>query len=688
MQRRSLGVAFGLTAVLCLPTCKGGDERAKNAKKVTVNSTDDATDAIVDEDYRFRMDWPGTGWKLLREKDVKRLLPDAVAGAMYQNKAFGAIVVESAPGVDLEAFTRLISENMLLEEKSVDEFENVKLDGRDAIRFTATGKANGIQFRYTDIVFLHQGYAYQVIGWGMADQTNADGSSFQPLFDSFHITDGEVKGRSNTTLVKSAHGVGWRIKEGVFESAVSRLKVEPKDPWRVAVGAELEQMSGDAEVGITRAGPEAYAVFVVERAPKKNERKAYVDSLTATLGSSLGLEQQKERWTGTFAGSRLEFHRYRTTQAPIFEYLYGVHFEGDQLVQITAWYLAAEQERVMGEIQAGLDTVSFIGPERAGALAGQLRQMGDPRDAVGGGFALRNGEYRDFNRGWRWTKPGDGFWRIAAGEEARLVRTDLTLYMSEPTLGVYGMVIDDTAEGFTPETYHQAVLTTMDGNKKPRGARAVGGATVHTSTVDQKAEGGPTRYHVSTLIHGARAVQMIFWGLPEDIEAADATLSAALDGFHFDDGPVDPITTTENEYHDERMGFAVRLPTKGWRFQDMTPATVREAGSVVFWQQGSRVIGVVAVHALENADDTDWFLDFLEQLARDQFGQLANVSPKRKQTTLAGVPARQLSWSMGVERLDAYLVVRGKTIYALLTGGPTDGSDLLTKVLTGFRLLD
>lgn len=100
------------------------------------------------------------------------------------------------------------------------------------------------------------------------------------------------------------------------------------------------------------------------------------------------------------------------------------------------------------------------------------------------------------------------------------------------------------------------------------------------------------------------------------------------------------------------------------------------------------MIGVVAVHALENADDTDWFLDFLEQLARDQLGNLADTAPTRKQTTLAGVPARQLTWSTGMERLDAYLIVREKTIYALMTAGPRDGTGALMDLLSGFRLLE
>ena len=70
---------------------------------------------VTDEDYRFRISPPGAGWRVLDETQVKRVLPDAVAGGMHDKGFFGVVIAEAAPGVDLEAMARMILDNMPLE---------------------------------------------------------------------------------------------------------------------------------------------------------------------------------------------------------------------------------------------------------------------------------------------------------------------------------------------------------------------------------------------------------------------------------------------------------------------------------------------------------------------------------------------------------------------------------------------
>ena len=128
-------------AMLLTIGCRDRVDPAAEARKVTPTSTDDATAPLVDEDFRFRLAWPGEGWKVLHERDARRLNGDAVAGLLHK-QVMTIVIVESLPGLEREAFTQLVIDNLAFTDKQ-SSVEVRTVDGHDESRILVTGTQDG-----------------------------------------------------------------------------------------------------------------------------------------------------------------------------------------------------------------------------------------------------------------------------------------------------------------------------------------------------------------------------------------------------------------------------------------------------------------------------------------------------------------------------------------------------------------
>src|SRR4051812_1269489 len=106
---RSVGLVLAIVAIG--GACK--DKTEGDPTKVTVESKDDATEPLVDDNYRFKITWPGKGWKLMRAHDASKMLNDAIAGATYEESLFGGVIVEATPGLKLDAYVDLLVDNAI-----------------------------------------------------------------------------------------------------------------------------------------------------------------------------------------------------------------------------------------------------------------------------------------------------------------------------------------------------------------------------------------------------------------------------------------------------------------------------------------------------------------------------------------------------------------------------------------------
>lgn len=659
---RSVGLVFAIVAIAA--ACKGKQEG--DPTKVTVESKDDATEPIVDENYRFKITWPGKGWKLMRTHDASKMVTDAVAGATFDDSLFGGVIVEAAPGLKLDAFVDLIVDSAItLANKKVVKRDPLVFAGVDAVRVVVTGSLEGQAITYIDTIFISQGYGYQVLGFGRSTDVADVGAKLQPFFDGFSLLPGKVSGRPTEPIVSEADGVGWRVRGGVFESAVTGIRVRPTDTWRISVAASLQKLNADAEVGIVHSNPDVYIVLIVERAPPEAGRAEFLTQLRSAIATDA---ERGKPIAATFAGKPLELVPFTQTGAMPTEHLHGVHYVGDQIVQVMAWYLAPDRERARKSLQDGLALADFLPEPARTKLLAELERAPDTQSAVGPAYSLRRGVYRSFEHGFTWTKPATSMWRITAGDAAKADGAEVKF--DEPARNLYGSitVVDNPGE---PEAFHASQVAAFEGTKSAPVTFALGTATARVTTLDTTFQGQPMRYSILTTAAGNTGIQMMVWGARTDLKQHAGAVDAALRGFRFS---TTPAIEKDGEHRDHRLGFAVKVPAS-YRFTDAATAQQSADRSVVIWERGSAGLGAFAIHM--SISDENWLFGYVEQMVRDQLGKFVTGTATRTELTIDGRRVRRLVWS----QLELHMMVRDEVVYAYFNTPNAPG-------IEAFRLLD
>ena len=668
MTMRRLAVV--IAAVLVLGACKKREN--EEARKVTTSSTDDATQAFVDEDYRFRIEWPGPGWKVLRERDARQLNGDAVAG-LKRDAAHMIVIVEHAPDSELEPFAALIIENMMIEGKQVEQ-EPARVGDTPAIRIDVTGTYNDAPVRYRGLVLLHQDHAYQVLAYTLGDH---DAEDLDVALDAFSLTPGTVRRRVATAEVEDRVGVGWRIASGVFESAASRVRVQPPAGWRLAIGAELDQMNTSAEVGMAGTEVDAYLVVIPDLVPGA-DRDGYV---AARRAEAYAEATPLDAITATTLGRSVELSRARSEQGMVLELIHGVVFDRDRAYQVIGWYPASVRARAIPALETALAAIELLDDAALAALAAALADAPDPQVEVGAGYALRDGVYQDFTHGLRWRAPA-GYWEILVGQAARAENADALLMATEGQSGLYAQLIVEPAAGWDAAGFHRTIVDNLVGNGLAvagDGTARLAGEAARFTELETRSGGIDLRYRVTTAILGDVAIQAIVWSVAaawpgDDAVAAVAAAIERAPGDEIEEGP---------PYRDHRLGFAMSMPP-GWTRRDNTPTAMRSLGSLQHWRSGMREILVIAIFAVDQEDD-DWMLDLLEQNVRESGAQLSKLPPRSETGTLAGLPARVVRWGKTAE---VRLIHRDRIFYGVIATDPRGGGDVATIAAEAFSLLD
>jgi hypothetical protein len=638
--------------------CKRSDaienraEREANAKKVTADSTEDATEPIVDEDFGFRLGLPGPGWKLLRERDASSLNPDAVAGALNSGEgAYGIVIVERLPGTSLEQAVELLWDDSL-PGLAVESEEDLQFQGVPAKRRVFTAKVEGHEFRYASTVFLRQEHLYQLMSWALVDKGRGPVTAFH---EAFELIEGEVRGRSSVKEpITHADGVGWRIREGRYESALSGLQVSLPEGWRYMIGAELELLASDAEIVFLRQASSTYFALTVERVSK--DRLEPLAALSRRLFEEQHGAPASEPFTREIAGQEVELRRYR--QAP-FEYVHGVYVGDEAITQLSVWYPQGLAEGVgesLDEVFAGF---AALPAKQRQALRQELLAAPPRQRNFAATRAYRAGEFLDYENRLRWTKP-PGFWRLDGFDKALQHSQETVLFAQEIELGVYAAL-----EAFDAGTSDPAatLAALIEGDELlSRDTVEVDGLTVHRAQVIDRRQSPPMSYDMAVTRRGERMISMIAWAADDSPERRKA-MAAAIAGLDYDPN----LEQTELEggvYTDVRYGFSFRLPPGMFGSPELTDLGL---GRVAAWSMGKQELVSMVITGAANTDDEQWVSSFFEQVLRDRVGaEHALGTPERSAGKLGPFTARHLSWEQGFEELAADIVVRDSVVYCLL----------------------
>ncbi|HEV8321842.1 MAG TPA: hypothetical protein VG389_09530 [Myxococcota bacterium] len=488
--------------------------------------------AVVDADYRFRLARPGPRWRILDPVALARLGPLAVAAAETPDGLVGAVLVEPAPEAALAAYGRAVIDAFTVAGKEVLRIDETTYAGASAVRFLFTGASEGHTTVCSGAVMLRQGFGYRLVACGALGRAARDGSTFQPFFDAFTLLDGEIHGR-----VRDAAGVGWRVRGDVFESASHAVAAAPHGPWSLVVGDRLAALDSDAAVVIARYDLPLYVAIITERV-KGVPHAPLLARADARLAAAIdGAALPGKARTLTLDGRAVTFGAYAGRKAPDVEYQLGVLFEGDRWFRVLVWYGTAQRAAAAAALPEALAAVHFLDAGARGALAEELLHLPDPEAVAAPTFGLVAGFYWDAGNGFTWRKPR-GFWHVSAGAAAAHDHPDAALFLEEAAAGINGMVIAETLEGVDAPSYHRLVLTAMFGAGHaalgvPAETIALGDARALSTEAESTAGDLPMRWRVTTVMLGARAYQILFWGFPAHMKEAAAAVREAIAGFKF-----------------------------------------------------------------------------------------------------------------------------------------------------------
>jgi len=670
-------LAVVLSACSAVACTDRAAEVGQNSQRVSVASTADATAAVVDQGRRFRLAWPGAGWKLLHEQEARKLVPEAVAGALSDRGISVVVLVRPADKLSPAAAVTQLLSGMALGDVEVESNETTKLGSRDVRRFVFKGTADGVGLRYAGFVLAHGGHHYHLLGWGGVSVTTADAAWLTPVVDAFSLEDGDVTSVPSPSPLPDSVGPGWRIADGVLESAIAGIRLQPAKGWGLLLGPRLQRDDPEAVAGLIFPDPEIIIHLRNEPVPP-SRRIGLLERVAKQAQEELKLPAAPDREAAEIAGQKLQLLRYRTGPHVVH---HGVLVSGDRGLHVVARYHGGDAARAAAALAAGLSGISLLSDEESAKLAEDLAETSSSQSIVGSDFAIRAGKYRNFKWRFGWTKP-EGFWRMVPAPAARQVNRDAVLYVQAPRLGLHGLLIAEPARGLKVAAYHTRVTDRMAAlvgfAAKPAEPMAIDEVEGLTSEGDAGSMDRRLRYRVVTTVQDDRAIQLLVWGWPELMRAHSKQVAAVAEGIELQ-AISSAVEQRSGVYRDLRMGFEIQPPAD-WAQEDLTPEELAPRGTFVRWGRDGQWVAVLAASVLEPGSDDDWLVGFIEQALRDEIGPIGRGPLQRATVSVAARSARHLSWSSPVHRIDALLLRSGNTVFGLLAvdQGST-GFDLLNE---------
>ncbi len=639
---------------------------------------------VEDTDYRFRIVHPGPGWRLMASDDAQSVNPYALAGAMNATGGtVGLVLAEHADGMDLAAAEASVVQSMMVDASARSEPRTVDFHGLPARRLALEGDMEGLVFHFDVLVFLHRGYLYQL--FCATPAATADrGSHAEQFFAAFSILPGEVRGRDRRIAVADQRGAGWRIASGRFESASYGLVLDGSEPFQLVDPFELDASDPFAEAGIFLP-PDVY-VFVIPEVVVGADVPAYAEDVRRR--ASAPGDAHGEPVVHEVAGRRVAFDSYTLDGAVPFHYRTGALPLDDRVVQIQVSSRSAE--RVDAALPDALARLRVLSSEERRALHVDLESEPDTRVAVGDGWSIRAGVYRDFATGFRWSSPTRA-WRVRGGDSATRRHEAARVSMELPDEGISGYVTLEPRVDADPAAEHRRLLEAFgvmprEGEPQTR-TQQLGAVTgLRTRTVVQDGH-LDFDYELATAPVAGGTLSMLVWCAgsvrPEGRDAiGEAVASLELPG-----EPMRPSAVEGSRHIDERFGFAFDSPWPGTVPQDLTPAHVAATTSIVTVTRGRRFVMVFAVSS--PAASVDATMRVVLDVMMDRLGGSNPFSSADEgAATLGGRPATMKRVRTLAEDLALVTHESGGTVYGVVVVQPHLGATPFDTITAGFRFLD
>lgn len=650
---------------------------------------------LRDHDYAFEIGLPGRGWEFWPEERVRELNPDACLGLVnLESQAFIIVVAERLGEVGLTEFVDLILHNTPLQSAAVHQRKAIEMGGEPAVTVDLSGRIRGVDLRYLMSFVVHEGFHYQVLGWSLSSRFEPNRKHLERAVQSLRFAPGQKPRVRSTVSYEDDQDVDWRIRGTRYENAPFAFRLDCPEGWRFSGRTELAQMNSDASAGLICPDPQIYQIYVAEAVGTVNPEE-HTRLATQMFQNNLGLRREPNRTEIVqVAGSEATEVVYRdvSLQGASFDMVFTFFYRGDLFYQVQTWWPSVEGELALARFRETYGAVSFLDETEQASLEEQLKG-GDVQNAVGADFAFRGGVYQDFKHGFNYQLTPE-IWRVKVGDQARQENPVAAMMLENPGRGIFGAVIPELIDDLPHREYH-GILTRNLG--APRGVevqslpRAEG--ELKFSIFDLELDGVSFRYACVTAARGRRHVQLLFYGLKENLSGIEGLLPTLTSGLEIPETAPVAGARKGGRYVDARLGYSVAPAGKGWKVTTPVRPEVQSISSQVLLKKGDTICLALGICEPDVAEKM-----VVEGMLRSAPLRALELDPaqrKERSDTLAGIPAQRITMSgrqgLSTVTLDVWTARRGNTTYCYLvceTAGIFSSGGSAEKLKKYFSLLD
>ncbi|QJE98306.1 hypothetical protein [Luteolibacter luteus] len=672
-----------------LVSCSGKKKQVVPMNQSTMVASETAVD-FRDEHFRFSIRGLDSKWQVVDKERRLAVAPESAVAVSRVGGTYGAVVVEPVGGMELEAYAELIRSNYagLLQDLEAAEPRKAEIGGIPALQQTITGKLNGIELDYEIVSFFRGDLGYQIMAW--EPRKEADRGNLTSFIAAVSLDEGEITFPPPDTLPDGI-GVGNRVLNNRYESAISRLAAEPSGPWGLMWGASLASTGEDAEIGLARPDLGLY-ITVASEAVDESRREKFVSSATSTLVEEAEIKGKEHL---DFAGTPFECTRALVAgEMPIEIYL-GNFVRGDLGYQFKAWRLQHKRkdEPLFDFLKEGLKSFSFLDDAAAEKLRTALVASPDSFGAVGEGFSVRGGVYRNFGAGIAWKRPA-GFWKFHVGDQARARNEDISFQAMEIEKGLNTqLLVEDWSEGDATQYHEAAAAALEEGNFQP-GTKVlpplvVDGQQILRSCYVLQAEDAVLEYHLCTTLKDGQGIQMNTFAKVEVMEAFPKLAEECLTAYTFPGDSLNSSKTSGGRFHDLRMGFQMSLADGPWTIAEQPHPVISKLGNIVSFTGQSGVVTHFAIQTDGSGNDASFATKMMENIFRVNLNRSSTEGSTSRPETIAGLPATVRSGASAGTHMNVILFqVGGVAHFGVIVAKNEKTADKILKdYIAGFSLV-
>lgn len=575
-----------LVASLLVLTGIGVGFATASVRQFVESITRQQPEPYEDPSYRFRLTPWDRGTVVYTPQEIASINQRAVAGMWAPDDDVLVLVfVEPSYGRTLEQAAREEALLSIPERPTTTNEQRVRFLDRDAVRLQRVFVDEDETEYEESTFFLHQDRIYQLYAAAVLPAEPAARPWFPAALGSFELLDGNVTDPLAVSRIERDDGPGWRVRDHVYENADFGIRVRGGDVT-LFYGRAAREFHPDALVAMTSRRPE-YTVRV-SGVMVGGRDSAAIEALLRDAFESHVAPTAAPPLVRRVAGREIRFDAYSANLDRTWHYRYGTWTDGERAIAITAWAPTREltDDVLVTALEQQLDILSAA---EMAALRAELAAGPDPWHGVGHGWVMRGGAFIDFEAGVRWQRP-DRRWRAHPTDEFDDVTNEILL-LDAPELGLVGQIAFTPGPAPSSCDDHLAFAEDIAAGivVEPRQFGEV------TGCLRRRVEMGDGSLGiVATAGDENRKVTIELWGTTRDYDRhADAAL-AAIDGLEVITPSFPAAHLFDGVYRDERMGYALSLPSARFELVTEWHDLDERVGALVEFARDDDMFGVIA----------------------------------------------------------------------------------------------